>query len=172
VPCVPRNPLELVFRSVRSGRVRNRLGRSGRLATAATRLHARLIKRSGGRIRRSFLFMGGMPVLVLTTTGRKSGKPRSTPLGYLREGDAFAVMASNAGADAPPSWWLNLQSDPDAEVTVDGRTQPVRGRRAPTEVERRLWERYAESNPALGEYRNLTEREIPVVLLEPRDLGN
>jgi deazaflavin-dependent oxidoreductase (nitroreductase family) len=162
------NPLERIFRSVRSGRMRNRLGRQRRLSTATTRLHARFIERSGGRLRRSFLFVGGMPVLVLTTTGRKSGKRRSTPLGYLRDGERFAVLAANAGNDAPPAWWLNLQNEPNAEVTANGRTHPVRARRAPAEDERRLWARFAELNPAFGEYRNLTERQIPVVLLEPR----
>ena len=160
--------LERIFRSTSSARVRNRLGGAGRLASATTRLHARLIRRSGGRIRRSFLFTGGMQVLVLTTTGRKSGKTRSTPLGYLRDGEAYAVLAANAGADTPPAWWLNLQAEPNGEVTVDGRSMPVSGRRAPAEAERRLWERFAELNPAFGEYRNLTERQIPVVLLEPR----
>ena len=158
-------PLERLFRSVASGRVRNRLAN---LAPLASRPHAWLIRRSGGRVRRSFLFTGGMPVLVLTTTGRKSGKPRSSPLGYLRDGEHYAVVAANAGNDRTPAWWLNLQAHPRAQVEAEGRRPvPVTGRRATEDEDARLWREFADLNPAFGEYRNLTGRKIPVVILEP-----
>jgi hypothetical protein len=64
-----------------------------RTSSAVTRLHGRLIRLSGGRVQRSFLFTGGMPVLVLTTTGRRSGRSRSVPVGFLRHGRGFAVLA-------------------------------------------------------------------------------
>ena len=156
--------LERIFRSVLSGRIRNRLAGA---APLASRPHAWLIRRGGGRIRRSHLFTGGMPVLVLTTTGRKSGKRRATPLGYLRDGERFAVLAANAGNDRPPAWWLNLQAHPRAQVEVDGRRVTVTGRRASEEEDARLWREFAAANPAFGEYRNLTTRRIPVVILEP-----
>jgi F420H(2)-dependent quinone reductase len=111
-----------------------------------------------------------MPVLVLSTTGRKSGQRRSTPVGYLTYGDTFAVLASNAGNDRSPAWWLNLQADPSAEVLVEGARITVRARRADAVVERELWAEFARRNPGFDEYRKLTERKIPVVLLDPNGL--
>jgi deazaflavin-dependent oxidoreductase (nitroreductase family) len=139
------------------------------MTARATGLHAAMIQRSGGRLKRSFLFAGGMPVLVLTTTGRRSGRPRATPLAYLREGQGFAVLAANAGSDNDPAWWLNLQASPGGAVEVDGERRSVRARRAAQEDEARLWSRFAEVNPAFDEYRKLTARSIPVVLLEPQE---
>jgi F420H(2)-dependent quinone reductase len=156
-----------VLRSRASARVRNRLARLGRATARATGVHAAIIRRSGGRMRRSFVFAGGMPVLLLCTTGRKSGRPRATPLAYLRDGDRFAVLAANAGSDLAPAWWLNLQTAPEGAVEVEGERQAIRGRRASPEEEAALWTRFAEVNPAFDEYRRLTPRTIPVVLLEP-----
>jgi F420H(2)-dependent quinone reductase len=148
-------------------RIRHRLTWMRRSSPMTTRLHAAVIRLSGGRIRRSFLFTGGMPILVLTTTGRKSGQRRSTPVGYLKHGDAFAVLASNAGSDRSPAWWLNLRADPSAEI-LDRARIPVTARRADAATERALWSEFARLNPGFDEYRNLTERQIPVVLLEPQ----
>jgi deazaflavin-dependent oxidoreductase (nitroreductase family) len=108
-----------------------------------------------------------MPVLVLTTTGRKSRQRRSTPVGYLKHGGAFAVLASNAGNDRSPAWWLNLQADPSAEILADRARIQVTAQRADPEVEKELWSDFARLNPGFDEYRNLTERQIPVVLLQP-----
>jgi F420H(2)-dependent quinone reductase len=140
----------------------------GRVSPLLTRTHARLVRLSGGRIRRSFLFTGGMPILVVTTVGRKSGKTRSTPVGYIEHGDSFVVLASNAGNDRSPAWWLNLQADPHAEVLVGRRRFAVESRRADPTEEAALWSEFARLNPGFDEYRNLTERQIPVVLLEVR----
>lgn len=131
-----------------------------------TRVHVGLIRLSGGRIRRSFVFTGGMPILVLTTTGRKSGQPRSVPLGFLPFGDGFAVLASNAGNPRTPAWWLNLQADPMAEVFVDRGQWTVRARQATAAEDRSLWSTFATLNPGFDEYRKLTTRKIPVVILE------
>jgi F420H(2)-dependent quinone reductase len=150
-------------------RIRHRLTGLRRSSPAFTRAHASLIRLSGGRIRRSFLFTGGMPVLVLTTTGRKSGQRRSTPVGYVKHGDGFAILASNAGNDRSPAWWLNLQADPSAEVLAERARIPVTARRAYAAVEMELWGEFARLNPGFDEYRNLTERQIPVVLLEPHN---
>ena len=108
-------------------------------------------------------------MLVLTTTGRRSGQPRSTPLGFLEDASGWAVLAANGGNPRPPAWWLNLQANPEAEVMVGGRRHPVRGRRAGPDEEARLWSAFAEQNPAFEEYRKLTDRDIPVVLLERRE---
>jgi deazaflavin-dependent oxidoreductase (nitroreductase family) len=159
--------LERFWRNRSFARVRHRLSSTRRASAAVTRAHAAIIRRSGGRIRRSFLLTGGMPVLVLTTVGRKTGRRRSTPVGFLRHGDAFAVLASNAGSDHSPAWWLNLQAAPDAELLVDGTRHAVRARRADPVEEEALWSEFARLNPGFDEYRALTERQIPVVLLEP-----
>jgi deazaflavin-dependent oxidoreductase (nitroreductase family) len=137
-----------------------------RVSARLTRTHATIIRMSGGRIRRSFLFTGGMPILVLTTVGRKSGKRRSTPVGYLEHGDGFAVLASNAGDDRSPAWWLNLQADPHAEILANRARMAVKARRADPSEEVGLWEEFARLNPGFDEYRNLTERKIPIVVLE------
>jgi deazaflavin-dependent oxidoreductase (nitroreductase family) len=162
--------VERFWRNRLFARIRHRLTGLQRSSPAFTRAHAALIRLSGGRIRRSFLFTGGMPVLVLTTTGRKSGQQRSTPVGYLKHGDAFAVLASNAGNDRSPAWWLNLRADPSAEVLAERVRIPVTARRADAAVESELWGKFAKLNPGFDEYRNLTERQIPVVLLEPKEL--
>jgi F420H(2)-dependent quinone reductase len=162
--------VERFWRNRLFARLRHRLTGLRRSSPAFTRAHATLIRLSGGRIRRSFLFTGGMPVLVLTTTGRKSGQRRSTPVGYLKHGDAFAILASNAGNDRSPAWWLNMQADPRAEVLAERTRIAVTARRANAAVERELWAEFARLNPGFDEYRRLTERQIPVVLLEPREL--
>jgi deazaflavin-dependent oxidoreductase (nitroreductase family) len=162
------SPVARFWRNRQFARVRNSLTGLRRSSPLVTRAHAAAIKLSGGRIRRSFIFTGGMPILVLTTVGRKSGQSRSTPVGYLRHGDAFAVLASNAGNDRPPAWWLNLQAEPRAEILADRTRYAVKARRADTADEIALWQEFARLNPGFDEYRKLTERQIPVVLLEPQ----
>jgi F420H(2)-dependent quinone reductase len=92
-------PVERFWRNRLFARIRHHLTWMRRSSPALTRLHAAAIRLSGGRIRRSFVFTGGMPILVLTTVGRRSGRSRSTPVGYLKHGNGFAVLASNAGSD-------------------------------------------------------------------------
>jgi F420H(2)-dependent quinone reductase len=157
------------WRSRRFPRIRHHLTLLRRSSTLFTRLHAVAIRTSGGRIRRSFLFTGGMSILVLTTVGRKSGQRRSTPVGYLRHGGAFAVLASNAGSDRVPAWWLNLQAQPIAEVLADRTRHTVTARLADPSEDAALWSAFARLNPGFDEYRRLTDRKLPVVLLEPID---
>ena len=158
--------VERFWRNRLFARIRHHLTWMQRTSPLLTRAHAAAIRLSGGRIRRSFVFTGGMPILVLTTTGRKSGQSRSTPVGYLEHGDGFAILASNAGNDRSPAWWLNLQADPNGEVLADRVRYAIRARRADAAEEKALWEEFARLNPGFDEYRNLTERQIPVVLLE------
>jgi deazaflavin-dependent oxidoreductase (nitroreductase family) len=170
VPATPAATLsasERFWRNRTFARIRRHGTRMRRISARFTGVHAALVRISGGRIRRSFIFTGGMPILVLTTVGRRSGKPRSTPVGYLRHGEGFAVLASNAGNDRSPAWWLNLQTNPDAEVLADRSRQAVKARRARPTEEASLWGEFARLNPGFDEYRNLTERQIPVVILEP-----
>jgi deazaflavin-dependent oxidoreductase (nitroreductase family) len=142
-----------------------------RFSVGMTRVHAAMVRLSGGRIRRSFLFTGGMPILVLTTVGRRSGRSRSTPVGYLEHRTGFAILASNAGNDRSPAWWLNLQADPHGKILVNREQLAVTARRAEPPEEEALWGEFARLNPGFDEYRNLTERKIPVVVLEVETTG-
>src|SRR3954454_19692650 len=148
-------------------RVGNLAARPRRIATLATRAHARLLRLSRGRLRRSLFLAGGQPVLVLTTTGRRSGRSRATPVAYVRDGERFAVSAANAGLDRPPAWWLNLQADPQAEIEVEGRRLQVHARRAEDEEAERLHELFLRQNAGAETTRRLTAREIPVIVLLP-----
>ena len=108
----------------------------------------------------------GSSVLLLTTVGRRSGQPRTTPLIYGTEGDAFVIVASNGGSDEPPGWYANLAEKSDVEVQVlDDRFQ-ARGRTATADERPRLWERMLGHWPHYDEYQRSTSREIPVVVLE------
>jgi deazaflavin-dependent oxidoreductase (nitroreductase family) len=111
----------------------------------------------------------GMPVLELTTTGRKSGELRSVMLtSPWQEGDTYAIVASRGGDDQNPAWFLNLRDDPDVEVTIRGTKQPMRARVADTEERARLWPIITTDHKNYAGYQTKTDREIPVVLLEPR----
>jgi deazaflavin-dependent oxidoreductase (nitroreductase family) len=105
--------------------------------------------------------------LFLHTVGRKSGQPRSNALFYLVDGADLVVVASNAGADTDPAWWLNLRDQPAAEVEIAGRRRPVRARVASAAEAARLWPRLDAANPDYATYRARAARPIPVVILEP-----
>jgi F420H(2)-dependent quinone reductase len=139
------------------------------LVTRFTRAHAWVLRRSGGRIRRSFLFAGGMPVLSITTTGTRSGLPRSTVIAYMRDGDRFVITAANLGQERPPAWFFNLMAHPDAEVEVDGKRIAVRARRTAGAEGAELWGRWLERLPATETFRVISGREIPVIVLESRE---
>ena len=129
------------------------------------RLHGALYRATGGRIGHG---AGGITNLLLTTTGRKSGQPRTVPLAYVQDGERFIVVASNGGSDRPPAWWGNLRHDPSATVQVGPRTIAVAGREATPEEHAVLWPRLKAGNPFFGQYEQITARRIPVVVLEPR----
>jgi deazaflavin-dependent oxidoreductase (nitroreductase family) len=109
----------------------------------------------------------GTTVLLLTTKGRRSGEPRTTPLIYGPDGDNFVVVASKGGAPEHPAWYQNLAADPDVEVQVRGDRFPARARTATAEEKPALWKMMAERWPPYDEYQTKTDREIPVVVLEP-----
>jgi deazaflavin-dependent oxidoreductase (nitroreductase family) len=108
-----------------------------------------------------------MDTLLLTTKGRKSGERRDVALNYLRDDDAYVVVASYAGEDRDPAWWRNLQADPEAEVAVDGKRLKVRAREVDGAERERLWLRIVEKDPAYAEYQQRTKRRLPVVVLQP-----
>ncbi len=134
--------------------------RSLRLFAAAHRWAYRLTKGVvGGRI-------VGAPVLLLTTTGRRSGKLRTTPLLYLEDGAALVVIASNGGARSHPEWFLNLEVDPTVDVQIRGEHRALRARRATAAERERLWSHAVAVYRRYEDYQRKTDREIPVVLLE------
>jgi deazaflavin-dependent oxidoreductase (nitroreductase family) len=108
----------------------------------------------------------GTTVLILTTTGRRTGERRSTPLIYGKEGEDHVVVASKGGAEEHPSWYLNLSEDPEVTVQVLGDRFNARARTATADEKPSLWQLMTERWPAYDEYQRKTGREIPGVLLE------
>jgi deazaflavin-dependent oxidoreductase (nitroreductase family) len=109
----------------------------------------------------------GTQTLLLTTTGRKSGEPRTTPLIYGRRGDDYLVVASKGGSDTPPGWYRNIKQHPDVELQVKDKRFKARGRDATPEEKPELWRTMTAEWPAYDDYQKNTEREIPVVVLTP-----
>jgi deazaflavin-dependent oxidoreductase (nitroreductase family) len=127
-------------------------------------LHPWLYRVSGGRIGGKVL---GMPVLLLTTKGRKTGATRTRALTYFPQGDASVVIASFAGEPRHPHWWLNLLAHPEAEIQRGSETTRVRAREAQGEERERLWKHVVATAPDYATYQQRTSRRIPVVVLEP-----
>jgi F420H(2)-dependent quinone reductase len=111
--------------------------------------------------------VAGMPVLLLTTTGRRSGKPRTTPLTFFRDGANLVVIASNGGADRPPDWSLNLEQNPRAVVKIGTEELTVQARTASPEERTRLWVRITATYSGYGRYQQKAARQIPVLILTP-----
>ena len=128
------------------------------------KVHRFLYRVSGGRIGGSVV---GMPVLMLTTKGRKSGEPRSNVLTYILKGRASVVYASNAGEPRHPAWWLNLLADPHATVQRGQEVMQVVAREAEGTERTELWDEVVRTNAGYAEYEKRTTRRIPVVVLEP-----
>ena len=108
----------------------------------------------------------GTSVLILTTTGRRSGDPRSTPLIYGTHGDDYVVVASKGGADEHPAWYLNLSDAPEVTVQVRGDRFQAHARTAAADEKPELWKLMTERWPAYDDYQQKTGRDIPVVVLE------
>ena len=132
------------------------------LQNVVTKIHSFVYRSSngviGGTIARS-------PVLLLTTRGRLSGKQRTVPLLYLMDGNSVVLVASNGGAVKHPSWWLNLQTTPEAWVQIKGIRRRVKAEQAATAEKQRLWPRLTAMYPGYTRYQEITHRDIPVVLL-------
>jgi deazaflavin-dependent oxidoreductase (nitroreductase family) len=127
-------------------------------------VHIALYRRSGGRVGGRFR---GAPCLLLTVTGRRSGQRRTAPLMYGRDGDDYIIVASKGGMDTSPAWWLNLRSNPVAEVEVGAERQRVTAEAVEGEERERLWRLMAGIYPSYDAYQRKTSRVIPVVRLRP-----
>jgi deazaflavin-dependent oxidoreductase (nitroreductase family) len=125
--------------------------------------HVRRYRETGGEEGHDW---NGTQALLLTTTGRRSGEPRTTPLIYGRSGDDYLVVASKGGADEPPDWYLNLEAHPEVEVQVRDDVFRARARTATPEEKPAMWEEMVSHWPPYDEYQEKTSREIPVVVLE------
>jgi deazaflavin-dependent oxidoreductase (nitroreductase family) len=123
-----------------------------------------IYRRSNGKLGGTFQ---KAPVALLTTTGRKTGEPRVSPLLYLREGDRVLLVASRGGSDKHPLWYLNLKADPKVSVEIKGEKLDLTARDA-TEEERNLyWPKLVEMYPSYDDYQSWTDRKIPLVVCEP-----
>ena len=129
-------------------------------------VHVFLYRQSGGRI--GGRFRGG-PVLLLTVTGRKTGRARTTPMLYIEDGDDHVVAATNGGMDWAPSWWLNLRANPVARIQVGGERRTVRAEQADPAERARLWLLMNQMWPGYDRYQRRTSRLIPLVKLHPVD---
>src|SRR5689334_9612512 len=127
--------------------------------------HVRRYRETGGAVGHEW--RNGAKVLLLTTAGRKTGELRTTPLIYERDGDNYVVVASKGGAPDHPGWYKNLAKQAQVELQVLEDVFPARARTAQGEERERLWRLAAEQWPAYDDYARKTEREIPVVVLEP-----
>lgn len=144
-------------------RISNSLGARG--LRLAGKLNVPLYRLSGGRVGGK---VGRAPVLLLTTTGRKSGEPRTAPVVYLADGDNAVVINTNAGNAKVPAWSLNLKADPDAEIEIGRRRIAVRARVAEGEERADLWRRHNEQYAGFDDYQEKLAREASVIVLEPR----
>jgi deazaflavin-dependent oxidoreductase (nitroreductase family) len=113
-----------------------------------------------------YQWRNGTTILLLTTTGAKSGRSYTHPLIYRDHGDDYLIVASKGGADAPPSWYVNLSANPDVEVQIKGEKFAAHARTATADEKPELWAVMTEAWPDYDEYQTKTSREIPVVVLE------
>lgn len=130
-----------------------------------SRVHTILYRLTGGMIGRRLV---DNDMLLLTTTGRKSGENHTVPLLYLRDGDRFVIIASYGGRDRHPDWYLNLVENREAIVQTPEAKDEVVARTADTEERARVWPKITEAHAGYRVYQNRTERQIPVVFLERR----
>ena len=119
---------------------------------------------NGGKVGGQF---EGAPLLLLHTKGARTGQERVNPVMYRPDGDRLVIFASKAGADTNPDWFHNLRANPEASVEVGGETKAVRAHVAEGDERQRLWEAHKSQWPGFADYETKTQRQIPVVILEP-----
>lgn len=129
-----------------------------------SRLHRAVYRLTGGRIGRS---LANHDMLLVTTTGRRTGRPHTVPLLYLEDGRRLVVIASFGGRDRHPSWYLNLRANPTVTVQVAAGEFTARATPATPDERKTWWPRIVEEHAAYATYQERTKREIPVVFLDP-----
>ena len=133
--------------------------------TIAT-IHRGLYKLTGGKVGAN---LGGRPMLLLTTTGRKSGKKRATPLQYMRDGENMVVVASNGGNKNHPAWLYNIKANPDVTAQAGKRIRKARAEVANADERARLWPLLLETYHGYQDYEDESGRTIQVVVLSPTE---
>jgi len=133
---------------------------------AMSALNTWVYRLSGGRIGGRFL--RGAPVLLLTTVGRRTGRARTTPLLYLKDGENLLIVASQGGLPTHPVWFLNLEAHPDVEIQIGSERRAMRARRASAPEKATLWPKLTAMYCDFDDYQARTQRDIPVVILSPR----
>ena len=129
-------------------------------------IHQAVVRSTGGKVLGTVM---GMPTVILQTTGRKSGKERTSMLtAPIVDGDTVVLVASWGGDDRHPLWYRNLEANPDVQITMHGTTRAMRARTASAEEKAALWPRVVSAHKGYADYQTKTERDIPLVILEPR----
>jgi deazaflavin-dependent oxidoreductase (nitroreductase family) len=128
--------------------------------------HTTVYRLSGGLI--GHHVPGAPPMLLLDHVGAKSGKERTSPLAYMRDGDDLVIVASKGGNPRNPAWYHNLRANPDTTVQVGREKRPVHAHVASAEERKRLWPKVVDLYGGYADYQKRTDREIPLVILEPR----
>lgn len=135
-----------------------------------SRINVKLYRATGGRLggkwRVGSAFPWGIPVCLLTTTGRKSGRPRISPLLFLEDGDRVVLVASQGGLPKNPMWYLNIRANPDVTIQIESRIRKMRARVATDEERAELWPRLVDLYADFDNYQSWTDRQIPVVICE------
>jgi F420H(2)-dependent quinone reductase len=139
------------------------MGMNRTVQRALTGLHARAFRLTGGRVG---AMMGRVEAVLLTTTGRRSGRARTTPLAVTVDGERLVLVASNGGAPRHPDWYLNLVDHPEVTVQRRGESRRYRARTASAEERARLWPMVNATYDGFDGYQRKTDREIPLVVLE------
>jgi deazaflavin-dependent oxidoreductase (nitroreductase family) len=129
--------------------------------------HVLVYRATGGVV--GHRFPGAPPMLLLDHVGAKTGKLRTTPLAYVRDGDDYVIVASKGGHPKHPAWFHNVLASPDVRIQVGPRRMTVRAREATPEERARLWPRVVEAHSGYAAYQERTDRTIPLVVLEPGD---
>ncbi len=130
-----------------------------------SRVHTAVFRITRGRVGKRLV---NNDMLLLTTRGRKTGRPHTVPLLFLREGDHLAVIASWGGRNYHPQWYTNLLADPEAEVNLGGLRRRVIALTADGAERAELWQQAVAAYPPYADYQRRTDREVPIVFLEPR----
>jgi deazaflavin-dependent oxidoreductase (nitroreductase family) len=135
-----------------------------KLVNALVTVNTVAYRKSGGRLGGT---QGGAPVLLLDHVGRKTGKRRTAPLVYTRDGDDLVIVASRGGSEAMPAWWRNLEADPHTTIQIGPEHREVVARQATGDERERLWPLVVENYSDYDVYRQRTDRVIPVIVLSP-----
>jgi deazaflavin-dependent oxidoreductase (nitroreductase family) len=137
-----------------------------RVLRVANGLHVALYRLSGGKLANN---IANLPILLITTLGRKSGKPHTNPVVYIKDGQDYLVSASTGGMDWHPGWYFNLRNKPEAKIQVGDQTFAVKATIIDGEERTRLYEKFKAASSNFVKYEKGTSRVIPVIRLIPTD---